>query len=455
MMPSWTRMPDSTTPPKTTAAHEAGSGRAHLGGSPHETAADAGLGRYREDFPILARTVSSGAPLAFLDNAASTQRPSAVIRAMTDCYENYYANVHRGIHTLSEESTHRYEQARRSLAQFIHAASEREVIFAAGATAAINTVARSWGDSNVRQGDVILVTIAEHHANIVPWHQLAERTGCKVEFIPLRDDFTIDNETVRESLQRFQPKLFAFTAASNVLGTVFPVKEWTALAHSQDCPVLVDAAQAAPHQQLDVQAWDADFVVFSSHKLCGPTGIGILYGKEKQLDAMPPFLGGGAMIHRVTKSGFEPAELPEKFEAGTPPIVEAIGLEAATRYITAIGLERIEAHEHELCRRADSGLRSIEGVRVIGPTPEHKGGIVSFHVDGIHSHDIAQQLDTLGIAVRAGHHCTMPLHQALGLTATTRASFYFYNTLEEADRLIEAVGQVRKKFAPSGRRRRR
>ncbi len=413
------------------------------------------IGRYRNDFPILQRTVASGAPLAFLDNAASAQRPTAVIDAISDCYRNYYANVHRGIHTLSEESTYRYERSRETVASFINASSKCEVIFAAGTTAAINTVARSWGDHNVGPGDVILLTIVEHHANIVPWHQLAERTGCKLEFIPLREDFTIDDDTVQEYLERLRPKMFAFTAASNVIGTEFPVARWTSLAHQQGCTVLVDAAQAAPHKRLDVQQLDADFVVFSGHKICGPNGIGILYGTQQQLDAMPPFLGGGAMIDRVTTSGFTPASLPEKFEAGTPPIAEAIGLEAAVNYISEVGLERIEAHEHLLCQRADAALRSIDGVRVIGPTPDKKVGIVSFHVENVHAHDVSQQLDTRGIAVRAGHHCTMPLHESLGLTATTRASFYLYNTLDEADRLIEAVKEVRQKFAPSGRRRRR
>ncbi|MDG2224050.1 MAG: SufS family cysteine desulfurase [Rubripirellula sp.] len=413
------------------------------------------LAKYREDFPILSRSVSSGEPLIFLDNAASTQRPRAVIDAISHCYEHYYANVHRGIHTLSEESTQRYEQARATVADFVHAASPKEIVFCAGTTAAINTVARSWGDANIGAGDVILLTIAEHHANIVPWHQLAERTGCKVEFIPLGEDHTIADEQVAEALARWQPKLFSFVATSNVLGTEFPVERWVALARQHNATVLVDAAQAAPHEKVDVQAWDADFVVFSGHKICGPGGIGVLYGKEQQLESMPPFLGGGAMIHRVTTSGYEPAGLPEKFEAGTPPIADAIGLEAAINYVSDIGLERIAAHERALCQVADSGLRGIDGVRVIGPTPELKGGIVSFVIDGVHSHDIAHQLDTAGIAVRAGHHCTMPLHKALGLNSTTRASFYLYNTIDEVHQLIESVRELRAKFAPSGRRRRR
>jgi cysteine desulfurase/selenocysteine lyase len=341
------------------------------------------------------------------------------------------------------------------VADFIHASSKREVIFTAGTTASINTVSRSWGDENVRADDVILLTISEHHANIVPWHQLASRSGCRIEFLPLGADFTISDETVRRALERFRPKLFSFSAASNVLGTEFPVTRWTKLAHQYGATVLVDAAQAAPHHRMDVQAWDAEFVVFSSHKMCGPTGIGVLWGKEAALDAMPPFLGGGGMIQRVTTEGFEPHDLPEKFEAGTPPIVEAIGLEAAVGYLSRVGLDQIQAHEHQLCRRADAGLREIEGVRIIGPVPEEKGGIISFVIEGVHSHDVAQFLDLRGIAVRAGHHCTMPLHQSLGLSATTRASLYLYNTADEVDRLVEAVRETQQRFSARGRRRRR
>ena len=411
--------------------------------------------RIRPDFPILQREASSGAPLAFLDNAASSQRPQVVIDAISDCYERYYANVHRGIHTLSEESTAAYEAARLTTQQFMGAASRSEVIFAAGTTAAINTVAHSWGNANVSEGDVVLLTIAEHHANIVPWHQLSERTGCRVEFVPLGEDFTIDDSVLAEKLESLSPKLFSFASSSNVLGTNFPVARWTKMAHDAGATVLVDAAQGAPHQAIDVQKWEADFVVFSGHKACGPTGIGVLYGTEKQLDAMPPFLGGGGMIDRVTTEGFTAAELPEKFEAGTPPITEAIGLAAAMRYLQSVGLEAIEQHEHLLCERADAALRQIEGIEILGPTPDKKGGIVSFTLDGVHAHDIAQWLDTRGVAVRAGHHCAMPLHDSLGKTASARASFYLYNTLEEVDRLVEAVQEAREKFMRGGRRRRR
>lgn len=411
--------------------------------------------RYRPDFPVLRRHVSSGAPLAYLDNAASTQRPNAVIDAIEDCYRNYYSNVHRGIHTLSEEATDRYERARQTTAEFLNSESLREIVFTPGTTVGTNTVAHSWGNQNVGEGDVILLPISEHHANIVPWHQLVARTGCHVEFLPLNDRYTIPTDVLIEHLDRLRPKMLAFSATSNVLGTEYPVAEWTRRAHEFGATVLVDAAQAAPHQVVDVREWDVDFLVFSGHKICGPSGIGVLYGKEELLDSMPPFLGGGGMIHRVTTSGFEPAELPEKFEAGTPPIAQAIGLDAAIGYVRGVGLETIHSYENELCRIADAGLRELDGVTVIGPEPDQKAGIVSFVVQGVHAHDVSQHLDTRGIAVRAGHHCTMPLHNALGITASTRASFYFYNTPEEVDRFLEAVREVRHRFAPSGRRRKR
>ncbi|WP_404305071.1 aminotransferase class V-fold PLP-dependent enzyme [Neorhodopirellula lusitana] len=409
----------------------------------------------RRDFPVLERDTDSGHRLVYFDNAASTQRPVAVIEAMNDCYRHYYSNVHRGIHTLSEESTRAYEAARQITADFLNAASTREVIFAAGTTAAINTVARSWGDANIGKGDVILLLISEHHANIVPWHQLAERTGCVVKFVPIDDEFLIRDEVIAKHLAEHQPKLFAFGAASNTLGTEYPVQRWTQMGHDAGATVLVDAAQAAPHWAIDVQAWDADFVVFSGHKVCGPTGIGVLYGKEALLEAAPPFLGGGGMISRVTVDGFTTHELPEKFEAGTPPIVEAVGLGAALTYLQNLGMDRIHQHEQRLGTRCDQGLREIEGVRVIGPQPEHKGGINSFVIQGVHSHDVSQFLDGRGVAVRAGHHCTMPLHDALGVTATARASCYLYNTEDEVDVFLQAVRDVRAKFAPTGRRRRR
>ena len=407
----------------------------------------------RGDFPILDRRVHDDVPLAFLDNAASSQRPQCVVDAMDDLYRQHYANVHRGIHTLSEESTAAYERARVTVASFLNAASSREVIFTAGTTASINTVARTWGEANLGAHDTILLTIAEHHANIVPWHQLAARLGCNVEFLPVDGEGLIDDADVENAFRGGSVKLFGMVAASNTLGTEFPVKRWTAMAHRHGALALVDAAQAAPHMPTDVQDLDADFVVFSGHKVCGPTGIGVLYGKQPLLEAMPPFLGGGGMILRVTTEGFEPAELPDKFEAGTPPIAEAIGLAAAVEYLQSIGLDRIRAREKELAAIADEGLRSIEGIRIIGPEPKHKGGIVSFHHPRVHAHDMAQMLDGDGIAVRAGHHCTMPLHQHYGIAASTRASFYFYNTPEEAERLVASVQKIVGRF--SGRRRRR
>ncbi|MEL7265831.1 MAG: aminotransferase class V-fold PLP-dependent enzyme, partial [Planctomycetota bacterium] len=294
----------------------------------------------RDDFPILTQTSESGADLVYLDNAASTQRPTAVLDAMDACYRSFYSNVHRGIHTMSERSTAAYESARRIVAKFLNADSECQVIFTAGTTAAINTVARSWGDQNIDANDTILLTIAEHHANIVPWQQLSQRTGCNLVFLPVDAEGTIDDETMRTALQQHQPKLLACSAVSNVLGTVFPVARWVTMARElAGCVVLVDAAQSIPHQPMDVQAMDADFLIFSGHKICGPSGIGILYGRESLLDSMPPFLGGGAMIREVTTSGFTTASLPEKFEAGTPGIVQMIGLGVAIDYMLGHGME--------------------------------------------------------------------------------------------------------------------
>ncbi len=401
----------------------------------------------RRDFPVLARQASSGAPLVYLDNAASTQRPTWVLEAMDDCYRQYYANVHRGIHTLSEQSTRAFEAARLVVRDFLGAASPAEIIFTSGTTAGINLVARSWGDTHIGPDDHILLTIAEHHANIVPWQQLAQRTGCRIVFLPLADDGQIDDAVVAGYLEKYRPKLFAFTALSNVLGTEVPVAQWVQLARQFGAAVLVDAAQAVPHMPVDVQQWDADFVVFSGHKLCGPTGIGVLYGKEAILDAMPPFLGGGAMIRTVSTDGFEPGQLPQKFEAGTPPIVEAIGLAAAIGYVDKLGLPSIHRHEQRLVQLAVEGMVEIPGLRMFGPLTAHRAGLVSFVIDGVHPHDISQWLDTRGIAVRAGHHCTMPLHEHLGVAATCRASFYLYNTPAEAESLVAALAEVQRKFA--------
>lgn len=395
--------------------------------------------KLREDFPILATSVGKHhKPLVYFDNAASTQRPRQVIQTLVQTYEENYANVHRGIHWLSEQSTDLYEEAREKTRRFLGAEKRTEVIFTSGATASINLVATSWGDANIRAGDEIIVTEMEHHSNLVPWHQLAARTGCEIKAIRVTDEGTLNLDQL-ETLFTEHTRLVAVAAVSNVLGTINPIAEIVSKAHAAGALVLVDAAQAAPHMPLDVQAWDADFAAFSGHKMLGPSGIGVLYGRESLLDAMPPYMGGGSMIERVRIDGFEPAGLPAKFEAGTPPIVSAIGLASAMDYLWDVGLEAIAAYERILARRAHEVLTHVGDVHFLGPPPEKKAGIVSFTVDGIHAHDVAQLLDREGIAIRAGHHCTMPLHKKLGITASNRASFYFYNTLEEIDKLGEGL----------------
>jgi len=401
--------------------------------------------RLRDDFPILATKTDDGKPLVYLDNGATTQRPRSVLAAMTAAYEQYFSNVHRGGHSLAARTTEQYERARQLARDFLRARHSHEVIFTSGTTAAINLVARSWGDANIGANDEVLLTEMEHHSNIVPWQQLAQRTGCKLRFAPITDDGQLDLERWSEILNE-RTKLVAFTAVSNVLGTINPIAELTRRAHAIGAKVLVDAAQAAPHQPLDVQRDDIDFLALSGHKMLGPTGIGLLYGKESLIDAMPPFLGGGSMIRTVTIDGFSPAMLPAKFEAGTPPIVEAIGLGAAIEYLNAIGLERIHRYEQSLAQAAHAALASIDGLAILGPSPEKKGGIVTFTLRGAHPDEVAKVLDANGVAIRAGHHCAMPLHQRLGLPASSRASFYLYNTLAEVEQLAEALRRTRKIF---------
>jgi cysteine desulfurase / selenocysteine lyase len=399
----------------------------------------------RADFPILSTVLHGDKPLIYFDNAATTQRPRQVISSLVEAYERHYANVHRGIHWLSEQSTDMYEEAREAVRRFIHAKERHEIIFTTGATAAINLVARSWGDQHVGAGDEILLTEMEHHSNIVPWQQLAERTGCVLRFLPITDDGLLVLDALDRLLHE-RTRLVAVTAVSNVLGTINPVSEIVSRAHAVGALVLVDAAQSVPHASTDVQALDADFVAFSGHKMLGPSGVGVLYGRETLLDAMPPFLGGGSMIRRVTLEGFEPGELPAKFEAGTPPIVPALGLDAAIRYLEQIGLDNIGRYESALTTRAHQVLESLDGVRLLGPAPSRKAGIVSFVLRNIHAHDVAQVLDQHGIAIRAGHHCTMPLHKRLGVAASSRASFYFYNTPNEVDQLAVAIKHAQQIF---------
>jgi cysteine desulfurase/selenocysteine lyase len=408
--------------------------------------------KLRDDFPILGQLVHGDRPLVFLDNAASTQRPRQVIDVLRRVYERDYANVHRGIHTLSERSTEQYEEAREKVRSFIGARHAHEIIFTAGTTASINTVARSWGDANLHAGDEILLTLMEHHSNLVPWQQLAERTGAVIRHIPITDDGLLELNALG-SLLSARTKIVAVASVSNVLGTVNPVAEIARRAHAAGALVLVDAAQSVPHRATDVVALGADFLAFSGHKMLGPTGIGVLYGRQELLDSMPPFLGGGSMINRVYEDHFTPAEPPAKFEAGTPPIAPAIALGAAIDYLNAIGIDSVERHEHELARYAYKKLQQIEGLQILGPAPEHRAGLVSFVLDHPHAHDVAQLLDANGIAVRAGHHCTQPLHDRLGTAASTRASFYLYNTPAEVDVLVDTVRQIRDRFRPQGRRR--
>jgi cysteine desulfurase/selenocysteine lyase len=398
--------------------------------------------RLRQDFPILASTIHGDKPLVYLDNAATTQRPRQVIQALVDTYEKSYANVHRGIHWLSDQSTDLYEEAREKVRELIGARRSQEVIFTTGTTAAINLVARSWGDATVGPGDELLLSVMEHHSNLVPWQQLAQRTGCTLRHLPITDDGQLCLDQLPGLLSE-RTRLVAITAVSNVLGTINPLPSIIDQAHAAGALVLVDAAQSVPHIPTDVQALDADFLAFSGHKMLGPSGVGVLYGREQLLEKMPPFLGGGSMIRRVYLDRFEPADLPAKFEAGTPPIVSAIGLGAAIDYLNRVGLEKIHRHELFLTRRAHEVLAGIGGVTFLGPAPEQKAGIVSFTVEGIHPHDVAQLLDRYGVAIRAGHHCAMPLHQRLGLVASSRASFYFYNTLADVDRLGEGIEAAR------------
>ena len=396
--------------------------------------------RVRADFPAFSRTVH-GRPLVFLDSAASSQKPLPVLEAMERVYRECYANVHRGIYAFSEEATLAYENARDRVASLINAPVREEIIFTRNTTEAINLVAYAWGRTNVRPGDRILLTEMEHHSNLVPWQLLAQEKGAQLVYLPITDDGLLRMDLL-DSLLDERVKLVAVTMMSNVLGTVNPVKEIICRAHAAGAVVLVDAAQSVPHMPVDVQDLDCDFLAFSGHKMCGPTGIGVLYGKEALLEAMPPFLGGGDMIRKVEWESATWDRLPWKFEAGTPAFVEGIGLGAAVDYLTAIGMEAIAAHERELTAYALERLSALLGLNIVGPPAHQRGGVVAFTFRGIHPHDIAHMLDMEGIAVRAGHHCAQPLHRRLGLTATVRASFYLYNTAEEVDALARALERI-------------
>lgn len=399
----------------------------------------------RQDFPILAREVRPGIPLVYLDSTATTQKPIAVLKAMDEFYRQNYANIHRGVHTLAEEATAIYEQSRQRVADFIHAASANEIVFTRNTTESINLVAYTWARANLKSGDLIILTEMEHHSNLVPWQQLATERGVLLDFIPVTGEGLLDLDAYAVLLKR-DPKLVAFSGMSNVLGTINPSAEIIRLAHESGALALLDGAQLVPHLPVDVQALDVDFLAFSAHKMLGPTGIGALYAKAKLLDSMPPFQGGGDMIKTVHLRSFVPNDVPHKFEAGTPAIAEAVGFGAAVDYLTNVGMDAVAEHEQEMIVYALERLEEIPGVKVLGPDAEKKGGVASFTLDGVHPHDVAQILDTYGVAVRAGHHCAQPLHEKFGITATSRASFYIYNVKEELDKLVAGIYQVKKLF---------
>ena len=403
------------------------------------------INEIRNEFPILQRETSPGVPLVYLDSTATSQKPLAVIEAMDAYYRRSNANIHRGVHTLAEEATYMYEQARVKIAKFINAPSAHQIIYTRNTTESINLVAYTWARANLRAGDLVILTEMEHHSNLVPWHMLQAERGIELEFIPVTENGLLDLEAYRALLAR-SPKLVSFTHMSNVLGTINPAAEIIRLAHEAGAVTLVDGAQSVPHLVVDVQELDADFLAFSAHKMCGPTGIGALYGRMELLEAMPPFLGGGDMIKEVKLRSFRPNTLPHKFEAGTPAIAEAVGFGAAVDYLSALGMDMVAEHEHEITEYALERLEEVPGVKLFGPSAENKGGVAAFTLDGVHPHDVAQILDRDGIAVRAGHHCAQPLHEKFGIPATSRASFYLYNTKEEVDLLVNGIYKVKELF---------
>jgi len=403
------------------------------------------VNRIRQDFPIFNREVHPGVKLIYLDSTATSQKPEQVIRAMDDYYRLSNANIHRGVHALAEEATAMYEAARTRIGNFIGARSSREIIYTRNATESINLVAHTWARANLKAGDVVILTEMEHHSNLVPWQMLASERGIRLEFIPVTDDGLLDLQEYLRLLE-LKPKLVSFTHMSNVLGTITPAKEIITQAHRAGAVTMVDGAQSVPHFRVDVQDLDADFVAFSGHKMCGPTGIGILYGKEALLEAMPPFMGGGDMIRKVYLRSFTPNDLPHKFEAGTSAIAEAIGLGAAVDYLVDLAMDEIAAHEHKIMSYAMDRLSEVSGLRLLGPAIDQRGGVASFTLEGIHPHDVAQILDEDGIAVRAGHHCAMPLHDRFKIPASTRASFYLYSTEGEVDALIKGIEKVKMMF---------
>jgi cysteine desulfurase/selenocysteine lyase len=430
-LPSPSSVAEPTSPADSPASSSPGSSPA-----PQDLAA-----LTRPDFPLLAQTACLGQPLIYLDYAATSQKPRQVLEALQQYYGHDNANVHRGAHQLSARATEGFEHARERVANFIGAAGPREIVYTRNASEAINLVARSWGEIALRPGDEVLLTTMEHHSNLVPWQLLAARCGCVLRHVGLSEHGELDLEDLRAKLNE-RTRLVSLVHVSNTLGCLNPIAEVTALAHAAGALVLVDACQSLPHQPIDVRRLGCDFLVGSSHKFCGPTGIGFLWARESLLEAMPPFLGGGEMIQDVFLDHSTWADLPHKFEAGTPAIGEAIGMGAAIAYLQNLGMERIAAWEQQLTRQLFARLREIEGLHVLGPDPDrqpHRGALAAFHVEGLHAHDIAALLDSAGICIRSGHHCTQPLHRHYGLSATARASLAFTTTPEEIDRFADEL----------------
>lgn len=411
-----------------------------------EKLATINISKIREDFPILKREVN-GKPLIYFDNAATSQKPNTVIETTDRYYREYNANIHRGIHKLAEEATLAHEVARENIGKFINSKRTEEIIFTRNTTEAINLVAQSWGRANVGPGDKIVLTIMEHHSNTVPWQLLAQEKGARVEYVKIDDEGKLREDEVHELIDE-KTKIVCVTQASNVLGTVNHVKEIGKVAHSFGALFLVDAAQSVPHMHVDVRDIDCDFFAFSGHKMLGPTGIGVLHGKREHLESMPPFLGGGEMIREVHTSGASWKDIPYKYEAGTPNIAGAIGLGSAVDYLRKIGMENVHEHEKELTRYALQRMSEVQGLDIYGPKgAEDRVGVIAFNLGDIHAHDLASILDEDGIAIRSGHHCAQPLMEFLNLPATSRASFYIYNTKEEVDAFINALERARKLFA--------
>ncbi len=400
----------------------------------------------RADFPIFEQ-LEEGKPLSFLDSAVSSQKPRQVLAALEDFYEHSYCNVGRGVYALAERADAAYEQAREKAREFVNAGSPREIIFTRNTTEGLNLIAYSWGLDNLGPGDIVLASELEHHSNFVPWQEVARRTGAEFRVVPVTSEGELELGELERLASGGRLRIVAITAVSNSLGTIVPVEKLIAFAHEQRAIAVIDAAQAVPHRKVDVQALGCDFLAFSGHKMCGPSGVGVLYGRSELLEQMSPFLTGGGMIRRVSVEKTTWAELPHKFEAGTPPVAEAVALGAAIDYLQEIGLDAIAAHEHELTAYALERLSELPGLTLYGPPLERRSGIISFNLEGIHPHDVAQILDAEGVCVRAGHHCNQPLMHKLGVAATSRASFYLYSLREEVDRLVAGIERAQKVFA--------